>query len=207
MVDIVQLHTGKSAFRFSNSLEGFLEILQPYPLLLSFVLRYTHFEVIFHMCVLSPHRFQTPHMQDPCSIPLFIAVETNIVCYLEEACSKCLLVKRVRHISCYKYERTGVSLTSVCQRTELGMTLVNAVTWKELWLLNVPEKHFNLFSLRCYSMCPRKCVIGNLPSVGSNVHHPCSPVEMLWTQGHSGLLFCCCLLKTYSPSLGMKFLL
>lgn len=87
------------------------------------------------MCILSPHRFQVLHMQDPCSRPLFIASEANIVCYQKEACSKCLLVKRMRHIFCYKYEGTGVGLTSVCQRTELGTILVNTITYKELWIL------------------------------------------------------------------------
>lgn len=68
-------------------------------------------------------------------------------------------------------------LQSTYQKTEFGMTLVN-VTCKELWLLNVPEKHFNSFSLGHYSIGPRKCVIGNLPSVDSYVHFPSVSVEM-----------------------------
>lgn len=67
---------------------------------------------------------------------------------------------------------------STYQKTEFGMTLVNIVTCKELRLLNVPETHFNSFSLGHYSIGPRKCVIGNLSSVDNYIHFPSVSVEM-----------------------------
>lgn len=42
------------------------------------------------------------------------------------------IVKRMRHIFCYKYAGMGVCLR---QRTELGTILVNTITYKELWIL------------------------------------------------------------------------
>lgn len=61
------------------------------------------------------------------------------------------------------------------------MTLVDVATYKELWLLDIPEKHFNMFSLRCYSLGPRKCVIENHPAVDSNIHFLSLPVKCVCT--------------------------
>lgn len=58
------------------------------------------------------------------------------------------------------------------------MSLFNVVTYKELWLLNVPEKPLNRFSLRRHSLGPKKCVMGNLSSVATAINLPPLYVEM-----------------------------
>lgn len=56
---------------------------------------------------------------------------------------------------------------SVYQRIEYGITLVNVGIHEELWLLNVPEKHFNRLTLTLHSG-PQGMWIGSLPSKDSD---------------------------------------
>lgn len=110
-IKVIKFYTRKSILRFSNYLEVILEILQPHTLLFSFASKICWLHgYLSYVCSILSHGFQTPRIQDMYCTSLLVAPDPNIVSYPEEACSKCLSMKRMIHISC-ECERASVSIS------------------------------------------------------------------------------------------------